>query len=58
MVDSNGQGHTAAQVIVAVLAVLAVLALLAWARGEPGVDDRAPDPEDAAAVEQQPSPVR
>ena len=50
MADSNAHGHTALQVIVAVLAVLAILLLLAYARGEPGVDGRAPDPEDAAAV--------
>ena len=37
------------------LAALAIVALLAWARGEPGVDGRAPDPEDAAVVEQGPS---
>jgi hypothetical protein len=48
--DSTSDGHTALQIIVAVIAVLAIVALLAWARGEPGVDGRAPDPEDAAAV--------
>ena len=42
--------RTALHVVVAVLALLAVVALLAWARGEPGVDGRAPDPEDAAAA--------
>ena len=50
MADSTSGGHTAVQVIVAVIAVLAIVALLAWARGEPGVDGRAPDPEDAAAI--------
>ena len=54
MADSKTQGRTALQVVVAVLAALAIVALLAWARGEPGVDGRAPDPEDAAAVEQGP----
>ena len=39
------------------LAVLAIVALLAWARGEPGIDGRAPDPEDAAAVVQLSSQV-
>ena len=52
MADSNPHSHSALQVIVAVLAVLAIIALLAWARGAPGVDGRAPDPEDAMAVEQ------
>jgi hypothetical protein len=49
--DPKAQGHTVLQVVVAVLAALAVVALLAYARGEPGVDGRAPDPEDAAAAE-------
>ena len=52
MADSKARGHTALQIVVAVLAVLAVVALLAWARGEPGIDGRAPDPEDATAIEQ------
>ena len=50
MADSSANSHTTVQVIVAVLAALAILLLLAYARGEPGVDGRAPDPEDAAAV--------
>jgi hypothetical protein len=48
--DSTSSDHTVVQVIVAVIAALAIVALLAWARGEPGVDGRAPDPEDAAAI--------
>ena len=36
----------------AVVVVLAVVALVAWARNDPGVDGRAPDPEDAATVVQ------
>jgi len=48
--DPKAHGHTAVHVLVAVLAALAIVALLAYARGEPGVDGRAPDPEDAAAV--------
>ena len=57
MADSNAHSRSALQVIVAILAVLAVIALLAWARGEPGIDGRAPDPEDAMAVEQLSSQV-
>ena len=36
--------------IVAAVAALAIVALLAWARRDPGFDDRIPDPEDAKAV--------
>ena len=36
--------------IIAVVAALAIVALLAWARRNPGFDDRVPDPEDAAAA--------
>jgi len=54
MAESRATGYTAVQVIVAVLAVLAVVALLAYARGEPGIDGRAPDPEDAMAIAHDP----
>ena len=50
MVDAAKPTYSLLEVIVAALAVLAIVALLAWARGEPGVDGRAPDPEDAAVV--------
>jgi hypothetical protein len=36
--------------IAAVIVALAIVALLAWARRDPGFDDRVPDPEDAAAL--------
>jgi len=36
--------------IVGAIAALAIVALLAYARREPGFDDRVPDPEDAAVV--------
>lgn len=36
--------------LAAALAVLAIVAMLAWARRDPGFDDRVPDPEDAAAL--------
>jgi hypothetical protein len=36
--------------IVAVIAVFGVVALLAWARNDPGIDDRDGDPEDVIAV--------
>jgi hypothetical protein len=51
MAEVHGRGYTVLQVVLLVLAVLAVVALLAWARGEPGVGGRAPDPEDAGATE-------
>ena len=35
---------------VGVIVALAIVALLAWARNDPGVDGRAPDPEDARAA--------
>jgi hypothetical protein len=37
--------------LIGVVVALAIVALLAWARNEPGIDDRIPDPEDAAHVE-------
>ena len=36
--------------VIAAIVVLAIVALLAWARNDPGVDDRVPDPEDAVAA--------
>ena len=36
--------------IVAAIVVLAIVALIAWARNDPGVGGRIPDPEDAAAA--------
>jgi hypothetical protein len=36
--------------LLAAVVVLAVVALLAWARNDPGVGGRIPDPEDAAVV--------
>jgi hypothetical protein len=36
--------------VIAALAALAVVALLAYARNDPGVGGRIPDPEDASAV--------
>ena len=50
MADATKSSYTVLQVVIALIAALAIVALLAWARGEPGVDGRAPDPEDAAAV--------
>ena len=41
--------------IVGVIAALAIVALLAYARREPGFDDRVPDPDDAAALILQPA---
>jgi hypothetical protein len=34
--------------VIAAVVVIAIVALLAWARHDAGVDDRVPDPEDAA----------
>ena len=36
--------------LLAAVVVLAIVALLAWARNDPGVGGRIPDPEDAAVV--------
>jgi hypothetical protein len=36
--------------LIAAIAVFGVVALLAWARNDPGVDDRDGDPEDVIAV--------
>jgi hypothetical protein len=35
---------------VGVIVVLAIVALLAWARNDPGVDDRDPDPPQGTEV--------
>jgi anti-sigma-K factor RskA len=36
--------------IIGVIAALAIVALLAYARRDPGFDDRVPEPEDAAVL--------
>ena len=36
--------------VLATIVALAIVALLAWARNDAGIDDRIPDPEDAAGV--------
>jgi hypothetical protein len=38
------------QWVVSILAALGVIALLAWARNDPGVGGRFPDPEDVVVV--------
>ena len=43
-------GSRAARWLLAAVVVLAVVALLAWARNDPGVGGRIPDPEDAAVI--------
>ena len=53
MVDATRPTYSLLEVVIAAIAALAVVALLAWARGEPGDDGRAPDPEDAAVVVEQ-----
>ena len=58
MVETTKPTYSLLEVVIAAIAALAIVALLAWARGEPGVDGRAPDPEDAAVVEQPPSEAR
>ena len=50
MADAPDRDRTMMQVVVAILAGLCIVMLLAWARGEPGVDGRAPDPEDVTVV--------
>ena len=52
MADERGSGSGIGRSLLAVVVVLAVVALVAWARNDPGVDGRAPDPEDAATVVQ------
>jgi hypothetical protein len=42
---------TATRWLIAALAALAIVALLAWARNDPGVGSRVPDPEDVRHVE-------
>jgi hypothetical protein len=42
---------TATRWLIAALAALAIVALLAWARNDPGVGGRVPDPEDVRHVE-------
>jgi hypothetical protein len=36
--------------VLIVAVVIALVLFIAWARREPGFDDRVPDPEDAAAI--------
>jgi hypothetical protein len=43
-------GSGAGRWLLAAVVVLALVALLAWARNDPGVGGRVPDPEDAAVV--------
>jgi hypothetical protein len=43
-------GSGAGRWVLAAVVVLAVVALLAWARNDPGVGGRVPDPEDAGAA--------
>jgi hypothetical protein len=42
---------TATRWLIAAVAALAIVALLAWARNDPGVGGRVPDPEDVRHVE-------
>jgi hypothetical protein len=35
--------------VIAAVAAVAVILMIAWARRDPGFDDRVPDPPDAAA---------
>ena len=42
---------TATRWLMAAVAALAIVALLAWARNDPGVGGRVPDPEDVRHVE-------
>ena len=55
MADARDRDRTMMQVVVAILAGLCIVGLLAWARGEPGIDGRAPDPEDVTLVVQVPT---
>ena len=48
--------HDAVRWLIALAAAFAIFWMLLFARGEPGIDGRAPDPEDASAfVLEQPS---
>jgi hypothetical protein len=38
------------RLLIATVVALAIVALLAWARNDPGIDDRDGDPEDVSAV--------
>ena len=38
------------QWVVSILAALGIVALLAWARNDPGVGERVPDPEDVVVI--------
>ena len=50
MAARPGSGWGAARWLLAAAVVLALVALLAWARNDPGVGGRVPDPEDAGAA--------
>ena len=54
MLDTN-----AGRWLIGAIAALAVIALLAWARNDPGVDDREPDPptSSVSAVPEEPATV-
>ncbi|HEX5946819.1 MAG TPA: hypothetical protein VFY82_11105 [Acidimicrobiales bacterium] len=52
MTDEPGSRSGAGRWLLVAVAALAIVALLAWARNDPGVGGRVPDPEDAAAVVQ------
>ena len=50
MADARDRDRTMMQIVVGILAVVCIVMLLALVRGEPGVDGRAPDPEDVTVV--------
>jgi hypothetical protein len=43
-------GMSATRWVLIVAVVIALVLFIAWARREPGFDDRVPDPEDAVAA--------
>jgi hypothetical protein len=45
-----GAGSGAGRWLLAAVVVLAIVAMLAWARNDPGVGGRVPDPQDAAVL--------
>jgi hypothetical protein len=50
MASADQQERTVLMVVIGVLAALCIVFLLGWARGAPGDDGRAPDPEDVHVV--------
>jgi hypothetical protein len=36
--------------VITALVIIAIIALIAYARNEPGIDDRVPDPEDVMSI--------